>query len=80
MAELKRTLQLTSTDGLVSITKAELIIPRGGTVICSTLKVLEQADSLQGKTLIEDVEYWSLGYTEIEISGGTGQLIVYEKA
>ena len=81
MAEIKRTLQLTSADGLVTLhNKAELIIPRDGTVICSTLYVEGAADSLQGKTLVQDNEYWSLGYTSIEVSGGTGKLVVYERA
>lgn len=80
MAEIKRTIHL-SLSGTTSYTgKAELIIPRNNTVTCSTLEVEGAADSLQNVALIQDVEYWSLGYTSIVVSAGSGTLVVYEKA
>jgi hypothetical protein len=79
MAEIKRTVQLGASDSLtLSGEKAEMFVIRDGTVVFDTLEINGQADSLQGETLVQDQEYWSIGYTKFAVnSGSAGTAIIF---
>lgn len=77
MAEIKRTVQLSAGDTLtLSGEKAEMFVIRDGAVTFDVLEINGQADSLQGETLVQDQEYWSIGFTKFEVSSGSAGTVV----